>query len=92
MKQQELNLEKTEKELDFNYSKKVQQLRMQLNKFAPSLHCLSCDLLPENSLMLRCGHNICTGCLEQHSLSNHKARMRCEACSIETAVTEMQIS
>ena len=55
--------------------------------------CLGCDLVKSDSLMLLCGHNICSSCLTLYSKTDHpRSSVRCEVCSIETKVAHLSIS
>jgi hypothetical protein len=42
--------------------------------------------------MMVCGHNLCTDCISKYSESYFKNAVKCEACFIETKVTNLEKS
>ena len=71
----------------------VDYLSRNVAKLNVHISCLGCDRVKPDTLMLLCGHNICSACLSQYSKTDHpRSSIRCEVCSIETKVTNLAIS
>ncbi len=43
-------------------------------------------------MMLKCGHSVCADCMNKYSQTHMRASIRCEMCSKQTLIVELEIS